>query len=128
MAWRSRGERAGAGDAGAAFLSGAQFEAVALADAEAATLVTELWFDDQCNHETDQSGALITSMSAWYDYDGGTMTVSPKDGVFVVRGADGSSLYKLQILDYYANPDGTSGEVSGRYVVRVAALSSRGKS
>lgn len=50
------------------------------------------------------------------------MTVSPKDGVYVVRGADGANLYKIEIVDYYANPDGTPGAVSGRYVLRVAPL------
>jgi hypothetical protein len=42
-------------------------------------------------------------------------------GTYVVRGGDGA-LYKLAILDYYANPDGSHGTRAGRYRVRVAAF------
>lgn len=122
VAIRNNSAHAGGGDGGAAFLAGADFAAVTLADATGATLEEETWFDDQCAYEMDATGALLTTMSEWYDYDPQMMTVSPKDGVYVVRGADGQSYFKLQIVEYYADPDGTPGLVSGRYVLRVAAL------
>lgn len=122
VAWRANSIDSGPGMAGVAWLDGATFENVTLQDAMAATIVQEDWFDDMCAYETDQTGALVTSFGTWYDYNGQTMQVAPKAGVYVVQGADGSAYYKLQILDYYANSDGTSGMTSGRYVLRLQAL------
>ncbi len=120
---RNNSEHAGAGDGAAAFLAGAVFADVDLADATGAMLEEEAWFDDMCNWPMDQTGSLITTMSEWYDYNPQTMTVAPKDGVYVLRGADGTSYFKVQIVDYYAEPDGTPGGlVSGRYVLRIATL------
>lgn len=39
-------------------------------------------------------------LGEWYDYDPVTHVVSPKDRALLVRGADGSSYGKLQILSY----------------------------
>ena len=40
------------------------------------------------------------TLGEWFNYDEATMTVSPKDGFFVIRGADGASYYKLKIYSY----------------------------
>lgn len=122
VAMRNNSAHSGAGDGAAAFLAGATFADVDLADATSATLAQEVWFDEMCEYETDPTGALLTTMSDWYDYDSTTFQVAPKDGVYVVRGADGSTYFKVQILAYYANPDGTPGMTSGRYVLRIATL------
>ena len=122
VGWRNNSAHSGAGDGGAAFLAGASFDTVVLSSAMSANLVEETWFDDMCNYEQDPTGALVTSMTDWYDYDGGTMAVTPKDGVYVIRGGDGSSYFKLQILNYYTNPDGSTGMASGRYLLRIATL------
>lgn len=50
------------------------------------------------------------------------MKVTPAPGTWLVRGGDGESVFKLQILSYYSNPDGSAGMAGGRYLVRVATL------
>ncbi len=40
------------------------------------------------------------SLGEWFNYDEATMTVSPKAGFFILRGADGDSFYKLKIFVY----------------------------
>lgn len=111
-----------AGDGGAAFLKEAMFEAVTKESAEGATILVEDWFDDACMVQLDPGGFTRTTFDAWYDYGGqGTHAVVPHPGVFVVRGAKGA-LYKLELLSYYANPDGSDGMVSGRFLLRYAAL------
>ena len=123
VGWRSNSVDSGPGAAGVAWLDGATFENVTLQDAQNATLAQENWFDDMCEYETDQTGALITSFGTWYDYNGQTMQLTPKAGVYVVQGADGTSYFKLEIIDYYANPDGSIGGLtSGRYLLRLQSL------
>lgn len=114
--------RTNSGDGGYAGAGGAvrltkSFDAVTEADA-AATFATEVWFDEKCNLYTDPTGAIATTFDGWYEYE--NMTVTPGPGTWLVRGGDGTSVFKLEILDYYANPDGTSGMAGGRYRVRMA--------
>jgi hypothetical protein len=116
---RSNSGDSGPGMGGAAFLATVAFADVDADDAMGVTLSPEDWFDEDCEHATDEAGALATTFSSWYDYEAGTLT--PKDGVYLVAGA-GGALYKLQFLDYYANPDGTSGQTSARFRLRVAPL------
>ena len=111
----------GPGSGGAALLDGKDFAAVTAADAAAATIATEQWFDASCNLSTDPTGAIATTFSGWYDYDQATNKLAPHPGTFIVRGAKGS-LYKVAILAYYANPDGTPGMAGGRYVLEVGPL------
>jgi hypothetical protein len=92
------------------------FDAVSSADA-AATFETEGWFDSDCNLLTDQTGAIATTFDGWYDYV--EMKVVPASGTWLVRSGDGAQVFKLEVLDYYANPDGSSGMAGGRYLVRV---------
>jgi hypothetical protein len=118
---RSNSGDGGPGNAGAAFLNNKDFAATTLADAQAAMLEQELWFDENCEYELDATNGLVTSFSSWFMYEG--MVLSPQPGTWVVRGADGASLYKLEFLTYYADPDG--GEeptVGARFRVKVAAL------
>ncbi len=109
----------GVGGGGAQWLPGKSFDTVTAADAT--SIKVEAWFDKDCTLIADAVGAPRTTFDGWYDYDGATTKVTPKAGVFVVRGAKGE-LYKLEILSYYANPDGTAGTTSGRYKLRVAPL------
>ena len=83
---------------------------------------TEKWFDEECNLTVDEStGSLITTFSGWDEYDQATHVLTPADAVYLTQGASGA-LYKVAILDYYADPDGGSGRTSARYKLRVAAL------
>jgi hypothetical protein len=85
-------------------------------------VLTENWFDDDCNLTVDAStGDLITTFSGWSEYDEATHVLAPADAVFLTRAADGS-LYKVAILDYYSNPNGTHGSTPGRYRLRIAPL------
>ena len=82
----------------------------------------EAWFDAECNLTTDTStGDVITTFSGWDEYDLETHTLTPADAVYLTQGADGA-LYKVAILDYYSNPNGTHGTIPGRYRLRIAPL------
>ena len=85
-------------------------------------LPTESWFDDDCNLTEDDSGAPVTTFSGWSEYDQAQHVLTPApDVTYLVSGGSGE-LYKVAILDYYATPDGASGTVAGRYLLRVAPL------
>lgn len=123
VVFRNNSAHSGAGSGGALFLANANFDDVTAADAAGATFVEEDWFDDMCNYEVDQTNVIVTSMHPeWYDYDPATMQVTPKEGVWLVRGADGATIFKIELLSYYSNPDGTPGMSSGRFLMRVATL------
>ena len=111
----------GPGKGGAGLLDGKLFDAVTAADAAGAAIATEAWFDEACNLKTDPTGAIATTFNGWYDYDQATNKLAPHVGTFIVRGGDGA-LYKVAILAYYANPDGTPGMAGGRYVLQIGAL------
>lgn len=83
---------------------------------------SEAWFTDECELTVDSStGDVITTFSGWSEYDVSTHLLTPADAVYLTRGGDGA-LYKVAVLDYYSNPDGTHGKVSGRYQLRSAPL------
>lgn len=111
----------GPGDGGAAQITGKAFSDVTAADAAAATIEAETWFDAECKLQTDAADSMKTTFHDWYDYDPATHSITPKDLTYVVRAADGA-LYKLHILDYYATPDGGSGKAGGKYKIEVAPL------
>jgi hypothetical protein len=97
------------------------FDAVTAADATG-TFATEAFVDSSCNPQTDPTGAVLTTMSNWYDYDQQTNVLTPKPNTtFVIRGATGK-LYKLGILTYYAEPDGGMGTQGGYYTFQIGAL------
>jgi hypothetical protein len=107
---------------GGAVLIDKDFDEVTAADAPSATFATEQFFDADCNAQTDPTGAPLTTFATWYDYDPSTHVLSPHEGTWLVRGADGT-LYKLAIETYYANPDGSEGTGDGgTYAVDVAPL------
>ncbi|WP_411821257.1 HmuY family protein [Leptospira sp. 'Mane'] len=54
------------------------------------------------------------SMFLWYAYDGNTHILSSKKKVYLVRGSDGTSYFKFQMLDYYSSA-GTSGYTKFRF-------------
>ncbi len=112
----------GAGDGGAVFLKGKDFATVTKADASAATVSRERWFDDTCTLQTDATGAIKTTFDGWYEYDSATSKLTPAAGTWIVQGADGKRRFKVAIQTYYGNPDGTVGATSGRYVLRVGGL------
>jgi hypothetical protein len=107
---------AGPGLGGAAFLAGKSFD-----EAAATTTKIEDWFDGDCQPFLDATNAIKTSMYGWYDYDDATMKVTPKAGVFIVKGATGES-YKVAIQSYYGTPAGGTGTTSANYIVKYAAL------
>lgn len=117
--------RVNGGDGGLAGKGGAlhldkEFEAVTAADAQGVIYLEEGWFDGACTLATDEAGAIKTTFAGWYLYE--NMTLTPAPGTWLVRGADGASIFKLQIVSYYSNPDGSPGMAGGRYLVRVAPL------
>lgn len=89
------GGSSGSGDAAVAFLPGAAFDEL-----------TEVPADATFRTDTDADGMAEYVMSdgesdaRWYSYDVTTHVLTPKDLVYVVRGANGS-YYKLEMLDYY---------------------------
>jgi hypothetical protein len=113
----------GPGEGGLAFLKEKTFDEVTDADAREASLSVEQWFDVMCVAKKDAGGYLATTFDGWYDYGGQeTHAVTPHPGVFILRAGEGGALYKLEILTYYANPDGTDGMAGGRFLVRYKAI------
>ena len=111
----------GPGEGGAVFLPDALFDAVTKADADKATLATEAFWSPDCIPSVDQTGAVQTSFSGWYDYDDTAHTLTPKKGVWILKGASGT-LYKIGLQSYYSMPDGTDGMAGGRFRMLVAPL------
>lgn len=113
----------GPGEGGLAFLKEQSFEEVTDAEAKSAILAVEQWFDAMCVAKKDPGGYLATTWDGWYDYGGqSTHAVTPHPGVFILRAGQGGALYKLEILTYYANPDGTEGMAGGRFLLRYQAI------
>jgi hypothetical protein len=117
---RSNSGDSGPGAGGATRISGKPFDQVTLTDA--ASFDVDEFLDDQCNAITDATGKPQTAFTDWYNYDDATMHVSPKPLVWVVKGADGATHFKLEILDYYSLPDGGTGQAGANYKIRVAPL------
>lgn len=96
------------------------FEGVTSVDAGKAK--PEKFFDADCNPQTDPIGGPLTSFSDWYDYDQATNGVTPRDTTYVVKGGTGK-LFKVKILSFTANPDGTTNRTAtGYYLLQVAEL------
>lgn len=93
------------------------------AAAEMLGIETERWFDAECNLLTDAAGSVTTTFTGWNVYDEVNHLLWPTPGlIYAVRGGDGKH-YKLEILDYYSNPDGSTGAGDGgNYKLRVAPL------
>lgn len=104
---------------GRARLVDKDFDAITAADAT--SLLVESFFEVDCTPRTDTTGAVKTTFDGWYDYDMASMTLSPHPGTWIVRGGTGK-LYKLRILSYYANADGSQGMSGGRYKLEWKAL------
>lgn len=109
---------AGLGAGGAAYINMA-FEGVTTVDP--ATLQPEKWFDGECVPFLDATGTIETTFKGWYTYEGATMKVTPKPGLYAVRGAAGA-LFKVQITSYSATETGGTGTASAHYLLKVAAL------
>lgn len=115
----TNGGDAGPGQGGGADARKA-FDAVSAADGAKAT--PESFFDAECNPQTDQIGGPATTFAEWYDYDTASNGVTPRATAYVVRGASGK-LFKVKILSFTANPDGTTTRAStGYFLLDVAAL------
>jgi hypothetical protein len=111
----------GPGDGGLVFLEGKDIESVTAADATGATFEQETFFDADCEPFLDPTGALSTSFDGWYQYDTATNTLAPTAGTYLIKGGDGT-VFKLQILSYYATPEGDIGAAGGRYKLAVGPL------
>ena len=118
----TNGGDAGPGKGGAAMVS-KDFDDVTADDADAAEIEPEKFFDDECVGRKDEAEFIITTFSGWYDYTVGAGP-SVKPGIsFIVRGADGTSRYKVGIVSYTGTSDGgTDGQATGRFILKVAAL------
>ncbi|RYE82811.1 MAG: hypothetical protein EOO75_20150, partial [Myxococcales bacterium] len=110
---------AGPGQGGAVQVAKA-FADVTAADVPA-TVPPEDFYSEDCIASVDPTNAVVTTFSDWYNYDETTHIPTPKAATYVVKGADGK-LYKVAIESYQASPDGTPGQATGRYLLRVAAL------
>jgi hypothetical protein len=103
------GGASGSGNAAVALLPGAAFDDVAEVPADATFLT------DQADADGDGLVEYVMSIgdTRWYAYDVATHVLTPKDLVYVVRGANGS-YYKLEMLEYY-DAAGTAGYPAFRW-------------
>jgi len=53
---------------------------------------------------TDGTDSSEIVFSDWFNYNGMTHALTPKDRTYFVRGHDGMRYYALTILDYYSDP------------------------
>lgn len=119
--------RSNSGDSGpglgGAIATERDWEGLDAADADALGIESERWFDAECNLFTDAAGSVSTTFTGWNTYDDVNHILWPTPGlIYVVRGGDGM-LYKLELLDYYSNTDGSTGaRDGGNYKLRVAPL------
>lgn len=101
------------------------FEDVTAADAT--DIASEAFFNDDCELIMKDIGGqpdpytFESTMSGWYDYDMQGHGVTPRDTTFIVKGGAGA-LYKVKFEKYAANPDGSKGETTARFLLRVAPL------
>jgi hypothetical protein len=116
----TNGGDGGSGQGGAALIA-KDFDAVTTADTSGKTFAPESFFEADCTPKLDATGAVKTSFDGWYDYQTATNVLTPHAGTWLVKGATGK-LYKVQILSYYATPDGGLGQSGGRYTLKVGAL------
>lgn len=117
----TNGGEGGAGQGKAGYVE-KDFDAVTAADEATAKLAAENFLDDDCNPVLDRIGSPATTFADWYDYNEQTHVLTPFKHVYLVRGGTGK-LYKLQILSFYTNPDGTiATEGGGRFLLKFAAL------
>lgn len=115
----TNGGDGGPGKGGAAELTKA-FDAVTSADASGAK--AEKFFDADCNPILDQINNPNTTFASWYEYDTATNGVTPANVTYVVRGGTGK-LFKVKILSFTANPDGTTNRAAtGYFLLDVAEL------
>jgi hypothetical protein len=113
---------AGLGKGGAAKLS-KSFDAITAEDADAAEIEPEKFFDDECVGRKDEAQFIITTFSGWYDYAVGAGPSVKRNTAFIVRGADGTSRYKVGVVSYTGKSDGsTDGQATGRFILKVAPL------
>ncbi|MBX3203876.1 MAG: hypothetical protein KF764_02345 [Labilithrix sp.] len=118
----TNGGDAGPGKGGAAKLS-KDFDDVTAEDADGAKIASEKFFDDDCVGRKDEASYIITTFSGWYDYEVGAGPSVNKGVTFIVRGADGTSRYKVAVVSYTGKSDGgTDGQATGRFILKVAAL------
>jgi hypothetical protein len=110
---RSNGGDSGPGNAQVAALVGADFDTTTAAAATDADFAQDSFIDAAtCEPSVDAVGKPLTTFDGWYDYDAATNGVAPADRVYLVRGVNGTSLYKLKITGYYVDvPDGQGGTV-----------------
>jgi hypothetical protein len=118
----TNGGDAGPGKGGAVRVSKA-FASVTAADADAATIGAERFFDEECVGRKDEASFIITTFSGWYNYEVGAGP-SVRPGIsYIVLGADGKTRYKVGFASYTAQADGgTEGQATGIFLLKVAQL------
>lgn len=125
LAFKRAAIRTNSGDsgpgAGGAFKVSLPWDSVDASTLGTRPVPTEDWFDEDCNIGLDSTNSLITTFSGWDEYDVATHVLTPADAVYLTRGGDGS-LYKVAVLDYYSNPNGSTGKIAARYKLRIASL------
>lgn len=91
---------------------------------DAADIAPEKFFDEECKGLKDEAEFILTTFTGWYDYKVGGTGPSAKPGItFVVRGADGTTKHKVEIVTYTGQADGgVAGPAGGFFILKVAKL------
>ncbi|MBX3190038.1 MAG: HmuY family protein [Labilithrix sp.] len=112
----------GPGQGGAARVN-KPFASVTAADADAAEIVPEQFFDESCTALPEPLGGPATTFMDWYDYDQATNIPTPRAVTYIVKGADGTR-YKVGIKANDALADGGSRNMMATafYLLQVSAL------
>lgn len=97
------GGEGGDGEGAAVWIAGATLASVDVAPAEG-------WVQDAPDDDDDDT-LLQRAMGDWYDYDAQTHVLTPKAGVYALRGAAARAYYAVRIDSYY-DAAGTSGVIT----------------
>jgi hypothetical protein len=98
---------AGPGNVGAVIV--ADKNLVEVTTAPAGPYEVESYFDAKCMVLLDPINGLLTFLSDWYEYESGSMRLTPKKEVIVLKRRDGQGHIKVQLTAYY------KGTVSGNF-------------
>jgi hypothetical protein len=115
---RVNGGDSGSGQGAIAILSGKTLDQVTAVPASGFT--TDDFLDGQCVAKTNAIGDIWTAICGttglWYDYDTGTMKLTPKKEAYVVRTAKGG--FVRLVIDSYYDTKGAG----GHYTIRWSAF------
>lgn len=96
---RINGGDSGPGQGGVAYYPSGEY-ATFNTTPQSSDYSTDEFIDEDCDVVSGPIGGPSTAFDMWYDYNVETHTMTIREGVYVVLGADGESAYKFIVEEY----------------------------